>query len=242
VVNAYVQTDNRKPIVLSVGPEVARNVEGGFQTAVNVSARLKPASNVSVSFGPSYRLTTGVQQYVTAFDDATNTAFYGKRYVLSSLTQKTLSLDTRFNMTFTPNSTLELYMQPFIASGDYFNFKEFDAPRQSHKSIYGVDRGTITATKDAQGRDVSYRIDPDGAGPAAAFTLGNPDFNFRSLRGNAVYRWEYSPGSTLYLVWTQSREGSTSLGDFDFNRDRQALLADHPDNIFLVKLSYWLGR
>jgi hypothetical protein len=162
--------------------------------------------------------------------------------VLSSLTQKTLSLDTRLNVTFTPNATLELYAQPFFASGDYFNYKEFDAPRQSHKSFYGVDRGTIATVKDASGNDVSYTIDADAAGPSAPFSVDNPDFNFRSLRGNAVFRWEYNPGSTLYLVWTQERTDQAAVGTFDFGRDRTALLTSHPDNIFLVKLSYWLGR
>jgi hypothetical protein len=144
-------------------------------------------------------------------------------------------------VTFTPNATLELYAQPFFASGDYFNFKEFDAPRQAHKSIYGVDRGTIAAATGADGT-VTYTIDADGAGPSAPFTLDNPDFNFRSLRGNAVFRWEYNPGSTLYLVWTQERTDQAAVGTFDFSRDRTALLTSHPDNIFLIKLSYWLGR
>jgi hypothetical protein len=241
VVSLNVQTDNRRPIVVNNNIQFARNYEGGFGSNFSTSARLKPASNVSVTFGPSYNLTTGVQQYVTSVADPTATLFYGRRYVLSSLTQKTLSLDTRLNVTFTPNATLELYAQPFIASGDYFNFKEFDAPRKSHKSIYGMDKGTIVPTISG-GREVSYVIDPDAAGPAAPFTVSNPDFNFRSLRGNAVFRWEYLPGSTLYLVWTQERTDGSEVGNFDFGRDRAALLAAHPDNIFLVKLSYWLGR
>jgi hypothetical protein len=87
-----------------------------------------------------------------------------------------------------------------------------------------------------------YTVDPDGAGAAAPFTIANPDFNFRSLRGNAVFRWEYMPGSTLYLAWAHSRSASEAIGDFDFGRDRDALLASKPDNIFLVKASWWLTR
>ena len=242
VVSLNLSSDSRKPLVAYLSQQYARNEEGGFSSNISPTARIKPASNVSISFGPSYFLSTGVGQYVTSVDDATNTAFYGRRYVLSSLTQKTLSLDTRLNVTFTPNATLELYAQPFFASADYFNFKEFDAPRQLHKSIYGKDRGTITVATDASGHETSYTIDPDGAGPAAPFNVGNPDFNVRSLRGNAVFRWEYNPGSTIYLVWTQDRTDQSNQGDFDFARDRDALKLAHPDNIFLVKLSYWLGR
>lgn len=78
-----------------------------------------------------------------------------------------------------------------------------------------MDRGTISATKDGAGREASYSIDPDGAGPAAAFALNNPDFNVRSLRGNAVFRWEYNPGSTIYLVWTQERTDQSNQDDSD---------------------------
>ena len=63
----------------------------------------------------------------------------------------------------------------------------------------------------------------------------------RSLRGTAVLRWEYHPGSTLFFVWTQERDGSAEFGDFQFGRDRSALFRDRPVNVFQVKASYWLG-
>jgi hypothetical protein len=72
-------------------------------------------------------------------------------------------------------------------------------------------------------------------------TAPNRDFNLRSLRGNAVLRWEYRPGSTLYVAWQQVRQGVAPLGDFSFGRDRAALFATRPDNILLVKASYWLN-
>ncbi len=243
VYSANISSDSRRGVVVNVNPRYQRNQEGGFQSAVNTSVRWKPVSNVSLSLGPSYNFTRGIQQYVTTVDDATNAAFGGERYVFSSLVQKTLSMDTRLAVTFTPNSSLELYAQPFIASGDYSDFKEFDAPRQLHKSVYGRDRGTISSVRDASGLITGYTVDPDGTGPAAPFTFDNPSFDARSLIGNVVYRWEYRPGSTLFLVWTQSRSDQlTDVGTLDFTRDRRALFSTHPDNIFLVKLNYWLGR
>jgi hypothetical protein len=238
-----VNTDSRKPIVFNVNPRLQRNAEGGFQSYIGTNARWKPVSNVSLSLGPSYNHTRGTQQYVTSVADATNAAFSGNRYVFATLVQKTVSLDTRLGVTFTPNSSLELYAQPFIASGAYSDFKEFDAPRTIRKSIYGRDRGTIVPTRDAAGAVASYTVDPDAAGPAASFTFDNPSFNRRSLRGNAVYRWEYRPGSTLYVVWTQSRDDELRyVGNLELDRDRTALFATQPDNIFLVKVNYWLGR
>jgi hypothetical protein len=243
IFSTNINTDSRRAVVFNANTQVNHNTDGGFQSRVNTSARWKPVSNVQVTFGPSYSLNRNMQQYVTSVEDATSTAFYGSRYALSTLVQKTLSLDTRLAVTFTPTSTLELYVQPFIASGAYSDFKELDAPRTLHKSIYGRDRGTITATRSAAGEVTSYTVDPDAAGPAASFTFDNPSFNRRSLVGNAVYRWEYRPGSTLYLVWTQSRDDELrNVGDFEFGRDRSALFSTHPDNIFLVKVNYWLGK
>jgi hypothetical protein len=67
------------------------------------------------------------------------------------------------------------------------------------------------------------------------------DFNLRSLRGNAVLRWEWREGSTLYVAWQQQRSDFQPYGDFDFGRDRRALFGTRPDNIFLVKMNYWLN-
>ena len=135
--------------------------------------------------------------------------------------------------------------QPLIAGVDYRDFKEFAAPRTTRTLVYGRDVGTIHDSVDVDagcaGAGACYAIDPDASGPAPSFLLMNPDFNFRSLRGNAVLRWEYRPGSTLYLVWTQQRADVADVGDFDFARDRRALFSAHPDNVFLLKVSYWWG-
>jgi hypothetical protein len=164
--------------------------------------------------------------------------------VFGRLDQKTFAMDTRLNMTFTPNLTLQLFAQPFIASGSYTSFKEFAEARSRKMNYFGRDNGsTVTKTTDAQtGRVSGYSVDPDGSGAAPAFTFDNPTFNFRSLRGTGVLRWEYRPGSTLYFVWTQQRDGSDTLGDFDFSRDRSALFRQRPTNVFQIKGTYWIGR
>jgi hypothetical protein len=166
------------------------------------------------------------------------------RYVFGRLDQKTFAMDTRLNVTFTPALTLQLFAQPFIASGSYTSFKEFAEARSRKMTYYGRDNGSsVTKTTDIQsGRVSSYTVDPDGAGAAPAFTFDNPNFNFRSLRGTGVLRWEYRPGSTLYFVWTQQRDGTDTIGDFDFGRDRSALFRAHPTNVFQIKGTYWIGR
>lgn len=93
---------------------------------------------------------------------------------------------------------------------------------------------------DARAQDDEYFVDLDGDGSEESF--GNPDFNVRQFRSNAVLRWEYLPGSSLFLVWSQGRDGSNETGSFDFSRDVGDLFRTAPSNVFMVKLSYWLGR
>ena len=241
-VSTNVSTDSRKRWRLNSNPSYSKTTAGGQSSNLNLSATIQPSTRVNISFGPSYNLSQNKFQYVTAVTDPTATTFSGQRYVLSDVRQKQLRFDTRLNVTFSPTMTLELYAQPLLASGHYSDFKEFDAPRRAAYSVYGRDRGTVQTIVNASGNVQRYSIDPDGAGPANSFVLNNPDFNFRSLRGSVVYRWEYRPGSALYVVWTQQRSDQAPVGDFDFARDRTALLSAHPDNILLVKASWWLSR
>jgi hypothetical protein len=176
---------------------------------------------------------------VTTVEDPTAEAFFGTRTVFADLDQETLSMDTRVDWTFSPTMSLELFVQPLVSSSDFSRFKEFARPRTLQKLVYGEDVGTVR--EEAVGETRAFFVDPDGPGPAAEFSFEDPDFNFRSLRGNLVFRWEYLPGSTLFLVWTQDRNSTLARGDFDLGRDVDALLDADPDNIFLVKLTYWLG-
>lgn len=239
---ATMETDRRKPVVLELNPSVQVPDEGPATITVGIDMTLRPASNVETSIGVEAADEGSGQQFVESVADATSAAFYGRRYVFAELRQRTMALRARVNWTLRPSLTFELFAQPFISAVDFSAFKEFDAPRTLAKSVYGRDRGTIVPVTDGTGRVTDYTIDPDGPGAATAFTIGNPDFNFRSLRGNAVVRWEYRPGSTLFLVWTQQRTGDQATGDFDLSRDRAALFRQRPDNVFLVKASYWIGR
>jgi hypothetical protein len=240
-------TDSRARVVGNVQVQYIKpvdNTEGG-RVAYYPSVTMKPSSRVLVSLSPSLDIDNTAQQYITAVTDATVApSFAGTRYVFGRLQQKTLSMDTRVNVTFTPNLTLEMFAQPFLASGKYSSFKEFAEVKSRHMNIFGRDNGsTVVKATDPSGGAITYTIDPDGPGGVApAFTFDNQDFNFRSLRGTGVLRWEYRPGSTLYFVWTQKRDGFDQFGDFNFSRDRSALFRDRPTNIFQIKGTYWIGR
>jgi hypothetical protein len=169
---------------------------------------------------------------VTTVADPVATATYGHRYVFAELDQWQLQANLRANWTFSPTMSLQLFAQPLISTGAYTDYRELAAPRTYSFNTF----------EDVTEADGNVTIDPDGAGSASPFTFSRPDFRFVSLRGNAVFRWEYRPGSTLYLVWTQQREDSDGDGQFQFGPSVRRLLVGRPDNVLAVKLTYWLGR
>ena len=239
LISAEVSTDARAPAVFDFNVRGLTGIGDPIHMlSLGPGIALKPAANVFVQLSPTFQRSEDAAQYVDAVTDPTATEFYGTRYVFGFVTTKVVSLDTRLNWTFTPNLTLQLFVQPFIASGDYSSFREFAAPRSIRKLVYGQDLGTIAYDSAAN----AYTVDPDAAGPARPFTFDNPNFTSSSLRGTAVLRWEYRPGSTLYFVWTQQRSGSDPIGNFDFQSARSAILGDRPTNVFQVKVTYWLGR
>ena len=236
-------TDARKWAVADFQVQFGRGVNSDTRTLIiQPGLALKPTANVYVSLSPSFMADEDAAQYVTTVADPTATSFYGNRYVFGFIKTRTLSLDTRVNWTFNPNLTLQLFAQPFISSGAYSAFREFAAPRTWRKLVYGQDIGTIARTPATPTSEAQYTVDPDGTGPAAPFSFGDPDFTFRSLIGNAVVRWEYRPGSTVFFVWTQSRTGFDPSGKFDFGAQRSAIFRDRPTNVFQVKVNYWIGR
>ncbi len=240
--SANLSSDSRKPVVANASGQLGCRADGDCSSSAGLTLRFQPASNVALSLGPQLSRDKTQYQYVTTVDDPTATAFYGRRYVFADLKQSSLSMNTRFNVTFTPNLTFELFAQPLIASGAYSRYKEYAAPRELRLQVYGQDVGTVTVQPAAQAGDRDgYTIDPDGAGPAASFTIQDPSFTLRSLRGNAVLRWEYLPGSTLYLVWTRSSASDLTRGAIDFGADARALFRGPAENIFLIKVNYWLG-
>ncbi len=231
-----VSTDSRKTYRLSLNGASGWDEAGGQVRQLSASLSVRPTSALRLLFEPAYRKYSDNAQYVQTVTDSFADATYDARYVFATLDQVQLSLDTRLDWTFSPTLSLQLYLQPLIASGDYSKIKELRAPSTYEFNVYGQHVGTSTI--DASG---DYTIDPDGSGPDTSFVVQNPDFNFRSLRGNAVLRWEYRPGSALFFVWQQGREATEPFGDFDFSRDWHGLFDIQPENVVAVKLTYWLA-
>jgi len=189
--------------------------DGGrsVSTSVSPSFDLRLASQFRGSFGIDISNSRDDAQWYGNFDTA------GVHYTFAHLNQQTTSLNLRMDYTVSPELTIQVYASPFIAKGTYSNVRELANPRAARYE----DRYQPYF-------DTSVTANPGG-------------FNFKQFRSNVVLRWEYRPGSTLFLVWGQGREDVEGLaGTRPFMRDFGRLFDAHPNNSFLIKVSYWLSR
>ncbi|MDZ7631079.1 MAG: DUF5916 domain-containing protein [Gemmatimonadaceae bacterium] len=238
VTRVAVESDPRKPIRGNLELERTSDASGQQGRSIELELDWRPAPQARVRVGPSYEAQRTTGQYVQAIADPTvPAALLNSRFVFANVRQNEIRLDTRLDWTFSPWLSLQLFLQPFAASGRFSRFKEFTTPRRFEFAEYGVDRGEVVPLGGG-----ALRVDPDGAGPAAAFTVPNQDFTVRALRGNAVIRWEYTPGSALFFVWSQQRQ--QEFDDVRSNVAAQAgrTFADPGRHVFLIKFSRWIGR
>lgn len=231
-------TDNRLWWVLNPGfyyrtGEDSKSME--FYTYFEF--KLSPTLTLQVT--PDFLHDKMNTQWVTAYSDLKATNTFNKRYVFANLDQKTFATEIRLNYIISPKLSLQVYLQPLIASGKYSKFKFLANSKSYNYIIYG-EKGSVYNKRIDELGNVSYVVSADEEETTSILVIGNPDFNYISLRGSAVLRWEYLPGSTMYFVWTQNREDMESNGDFQFGNSMSTMFSTHPDNIFMVKISYWL--
>lgn len=243
--NISFNTDSAKKIsggaFVSIRSELPNDYNGAqaeYDRYAGFFVRVRPSNAISITFEPEYGSEYDNDQFVTSFDDPVATNTFGRRYVFADIMQRSFNLGVRLNMTFTPELTLQLFARPFVTSGEYLNLKEFTTPGSFDFDIYGEDRGTVTPVTE-NGRVTEYMVNPGDGGNS--FTLGNRDFNFRSLRGNAVLRWEWRPGSTLFFVWQQQREDFAPFDGFGVGEELGEVFRAPVENLFLIKATYWFG-
>ena len=222
-------SDSRRKVFFEVSGERDTDPAGGWQNLANFTMNYRPTPALRFSITPSYSRLHDLRQYVTTVSDATATETYGKRYIFSTLDEHVVDIGTRVEWTASSKLSFQLYLQPFIATGDYSDFKYLTRPRSDDYTPIGA-AGTFDAAQN------SWNV----SNGSSAYAFGNPDFDFRSVRGSAVVRWEFRPGSALYVVWNENRAETLPTGDFRFRRDFGAIPSAPSQDVFLVKVSYWL--
>jgi hypothetical protein len=209
-----IHTDGRKMLAIRLSPSMWSMDDGkSYQRRMSVECELRPTTNFEFRIEPAYSHRISYAQWIDRYEEVVNnkTIYH---YVFGELDSKTVDVMMRGNICFTPNLTLEIFFQPFVAIGDYDAIKELARPESYEFKIYNINE--------------------------------NKDFHYRSFKSNIVLRWEFKPGSTLFVVWAQSREASLenpSLDDLElrpYNRLKSSF-TDNGSNVFLVKVNYWLG-
>lgn len=245
-VEIQVATDRRKLLVLEPSLDL-RWGNGQSVVEAGLGINLRPWPTVEIAIEPSWQDATQPAQYVTQTDDVGYEPTYGRRYLFSDLHRRELSLGTRLNITFTTRLTFQLFVQPLVSGGDYQAYKQLAAAETFDFDVF--ERGTAVEQPDgsvacAGGRicelDGEQYLDYDGDG-SVDYSFEDLNFNVRSLRFNAVLRWEFRPGSTVFLVWQQSRQDRANTADFDAWDDLGDLGSIPADNFFIAKFVYWFG-
>jgi len=227
-----VQTDSRKSWRAWFDTFVSAGGPGEQQLNLSTGVTLKPTSALKVEIGPSLTTESYGSQYVTTRDAPEATSTFGSRYVFADIEYREVAMSIRVDWSFTQRLTLQTYLQPLVAVGDYQDLKELREPGTFDFDVYGEAPGSSIELADG-----TYTVDPGDGGDT--FTVSDPDFNFKSLRLNTVLRWEYSPGSTFYLVWTRNGTNFDRPGQLDLAADIEDVLRADSDDVVLVKVSRW---
>jgi len=243
-----INTDRRQDTSFRGGVDFTRGFRDvGGRVQVNGNLILQPSTQLQIELGPRFSVQSDAIQYVTSTSVLPYEPTYGKRYLFGDLRLETLSLQTRVDYTFTPNLSLQVYAEPFISSGEYvsyrqlasaggYDFREF---REGTAVVSGEGVACVGGDicLDGEG-DQHVDLNGDGLGD---FSFGARDFTAGSFTGNAVLRWEYRPGSTLFLVWQRQQEHDSAFGNFDFRRDLRRLFTAPANDRLIVKVNYWLS-
>ena len=163
----------------------------------------------------------------------------GPRYVLGHIDQTTHSLTIRLNVSITPDLTIQYYGSPFVSSGSYTGFKKATdtlAPQYDDR-FHRYGPGEIAFVPE----DNRYAVQEAEGGPGSRYSFDNPSFSFRQFRSNLVVRWEYRPGSTFYVVWSQGRTSDSPFYDDSLGDNFDTLWRSAARNVFMVKLQHWFS-
>jgi hypothetical protein len=229
------QTDSRKKLMFSIFSNGALGYEKSSHNLYGeIDITYKPTNYLVFTLSPSYNVSYSELQYVT--EDNYNGS---PRYIFGSINQKTISTSFRVNLNLSPNLTFQYWGQPFVATGKYYDYKFISDPMASkyHDRFFTYTNSQISFDTD------HFNIDENVDGKTD-YTMGINDFNVKQFLSNLVVRWEYSPGSTLFLVWSQTRSYNTDSGQMDFFNNVGDLFnkrKDAPHNVFLIKFSYRFG-
>ena len=226
----FVGSDRRKKFFGSIGLIHSQAKENNFSLLTFESElNYQPTNALNISLSPEYSISKNQTQYVTQ-SDYNNSA---SRYVLGTIDNHTLMASVRLDYTINPNLSIQYYGQPFISRGRYKDFKYVTNPVAERLS----DRFRLYDSNQINLSGNDFQVDENRDG-VMDYSFSNPDFSFVQFNSNLVLRWEYIPGSELFLVWSQGITSSVASSNGLFEGIETGILEERPQNIFLIKATY----
>jgi hypothetical protein len=240
-------TDPRARLTVSPSAQLMRSTPEAWSSSLGLEVGYRPSPRVDVEVEPSLARERDPRQYVAAANDRSFTPTFGQRFIFADIDRTTFSLGTRLNVTFTPHLTLQLFAQPLLSAGEFVTYKQFSQAGTDRFDPFEEGTAVLAGTsvrcvggRTCRDGDTRF-VDFQGDG-VSDVSFRERDFRVRSLRGNAVLRWEYRPGSTLYLVWQQGRYfEDRAASEFALGQEFGRLLGQQPDNVLILKMNYWLS-
>ncbi|MDB4178531.1 DUF5916 domain-containing protein, partial [Flavobacteriaceae bacterium] len=225
----FIGSDERKKFNGVVGVIHSQAKEDNF-SLLKFESRLsyQPTNALNISLSPEYSISKSKTQYVTQSDYNAAT-----RYILGTIDNHTLTASVRFDYTINPNLSIQYYGQPFISRGRYRDFKYVTNPvaERLNDRFQSYGSAQISLSNNVYGVD-------DNRDGLMDYSFENPDFSYVQFNSNLVLRWEYIPGSELFLVWSQGVTSSVGSSNGLFEGFETGILDERPQNIFLLKATY----
>ncbi len=190
---------------------------------------IRPIRTLKIGLSANYDYNNNSLQYVSTINYLS-----GKRYILGTIDQKTLGFTLRVDLNLTPEFSIQYYGSPFVSRGSYSEFKRVINP---DAKVFDERFALYNRVILSDGR---YLLD-ENDDSVIDYSIDNPDFNFHQFRSNLVAKWEYRLGSFIYLVWSGERTGRTGSSKASISDSYRQLWSNFPNNIFLIKLSYWFS-
>jgi hypothetical protein len=233
-VRGGLRSDFRRPVWLNGGARyTAEDASGARRWGANLGLNWRPPGSFSIGLDARLNLGTTDRQYVTSQTPADSTY-----YILGQIDRREISLSLRADVALTPRLSLEFYAQPFVSAGRYSRLSLALDPRAAAYTDRLDPLADDRMVRPGGGEDIAVDVDRDGT---VDFTFGEPDFRVVSLRSNAVLRWEFRPGSTLFVVWQQNRSRRDDTGDLDASGALWDAFGAPGVNVLAVKIAYWFG-
>ena len=222
----YFRTDPSQKIFFELNGSIAssQNQNSRFY-GIQPGISFLPLNTLKFSISTHYSSNIDNLQYID-----TKSVDGKDKYLFGKLNQHTLALTFRIDYNITPELSIQYYGSPFASVGKFSNFKTITNPRASdYNDRYLIINPRINGAE--------YEVSETGS--LTNYTFGIPDFNFSQFRSNLVLRWEYNPGSQIYLVWANEMTYNITPGYNSLNDTMNMLKSVFPNNIFLIKVNYW---